>query len=180
MRERKFGLVLTCSLWCVDGKANLLSIWADKDIDVILSRRDGSDYAYSVCADLRSPLAPVTPPTDLSICWTLKSLKNDKIHKIHTPKIQGRVFFEGAEAPQAAAPQPQRAGGTLKPAKQNICWVNTSQEIVNKCDVGFWQNNSDLPNINMLKYAEEHVPHVPKSRSRKVQKIQVCSLTLIG
>ena len=41
----------------------------------------------------------------------LKSLKNYKIHKIHTPKLQGRVFSEGAEAPQAAATQTQRAGG---------------------------------------------------------------------
>ena len=38
-------------------------------------------------------------------------VKNDKIRKIHTPNIQGLVFFsEGAEAPQAAATQPQRAG----------------------------------------------------------------------
>ena len=41
---------------------------------------------------------------------TLKSMKIDKLHKIHVPKIQGRVFFEGAEAPQAAATQTQRAG----------------------------------------------------------------------
>jgi len=34
---------------------------------------------------------------------TLKSTKIDKIHKIHTPKFQGRVFSEVAEAPQAAA-----------------------------------------------------------------------------
>ena len=38
-------------------------------------------------------------------------VKNDKIHKIHTPKLQDRVFSEGAEAPQAAATQTQRAGG---------------------------------------------------------------------
>ena len=33
---------------------------------------------------------------------TLKSTKIDKIHKIHAPKFQGRVFSEPAEAPQAA------------------------------------------------------------------------------
>ena len=32
-------------------------------------------------------------PTDLSICWTLKSSKNDKIHKIRTQQIQVRVCF---------------------------------------------------------------------------------------
>jgi len=49
--------------------------------------------AYSVCADLRSPLGLfMVAPTDLSICWTLKSLKHHKIHKIHTPTIQGCVF----------------------------------------------------------------------------------------
>ena len=38
-------------------------------------------------------------------------VKNDKIHKIHTPQIQGYVFFsEGAKAPQAAATQTHRAG----------------------------------------------------------------------
>ena len=36
-----------------------------------------------------------------SATWgTLESTKIDKIHKIHAPKIQGRVFFE-AGAPQA-------------------------------------------------------------------------------
>ena len=43
-----------------------------------------------------------------------KSTKIDKIdnfHKIHAPKIQGCVFSEGAEAPQAAATQTHRAGG---------------------------------------------------------------------
>ena len=65
---------------------------------------------YSVCADLRSPLVLVAPPTDLSICWIPKSLKNDKIHKMHAPKIQGRVFSEVAEAPQAATTQTHRAG----------------------------------------------------------------------
>ncbi len=44
---------------------------------------------------------------------TLKSTKIDNIHKIHTPKIQGRVFSEVAEAPQAAATQTQRAGGVF-------------------------------------------------------------------
>ena len=33
---------------------------------------------------------------------TLKSMKIGKIHKIHAPKFQGRVFSEVAEAPQAA------------------------------------------------------------------------------
>ena len=45
-------------------------------------------------------------------------VKNDKIRKIHTPKIQGRVFSEGAEAPQAAATQTQRAGN---PETDNYC-----------------------------------------------------------
>ncbi len=45
-------------------------------------------------------------------------VKNDKIRKIHTPQIQGRVFSEGAEAPQAAATQTQRAGD---PETDNYC-----------------------------------------------------------
>ena len=49
---------------------------------------------------------------------TLKSAKIDNIQKIHAPKIQGRVFFEGAEAPQAAATQPQRALRGLKLLKK--------------------------------------------------------------
>ena len=32
----------------------------------------------------------------------LKSMKIDKIHNMHAPKFQGRVFSEVAEAPQAA------------------------------------------------------------------------------
>ena len=42
--------------------------------------------------------------------WTLKSTKIDKIHKIHAPKIQGRVFSEVAEAPQEARTQTHMAG----------------------------------------------------------------------
>ena len=45
--------------------------------------------------------------------WTLKSTKIDKIHKIHAPKIQGRVFSEVAEAPQAATTS-RTARGDLK------------------------------------------------------------------
>ena len=45
-------------------------------------------------------------------------INNYKIRKIHTPKIQGRVFSEGAEALQAAATQTQRAGD---PETDNYC-----------------------------------------------------------
>ena len=48
--------------------------------------------------------------------FSIKSTKIDKIHKIHAPKIQGRVFSEVAEAPQAAATQTHSSGG-LKPVK---------------------------------------------------------------
>jgi len=47
----------------------------------------------------------------------MKSLKNGNIRKVDSPQIQGRVFFEGAEAPQAAATQLQRAWGALKSLK---------------------------------------------------------------
>jgi len=53
----------------------------------------------------------------------LKSLTNIEIHKMHTPKLQGSVFFsEGAEAPRAAATQPQRAwpGPEIDEHLQNI------------------------------------------------------------
>ena len=39
-------------------------------------------------------------------------------HKIHAAKIQGRVFSEVVEAPQAAATQTQRAGN---PETDNYC-----------------------------------------------------------
>ena len=42
--------------------------------------------------------------------FSIKSTKIDKIHKIHAPKIQGRVFSEVAEAPQAAATQTHSSG----------------------------------------------------------------------
>jgi hypothetical protein len=45
MNKQKIGLLSIFFLWFVDGKANLLSI-KKKQIYVILSRRDGSDYAY--------------------------------------------------------------------------------------------------------------------------------------
>ena len=44
-------------------------------------------------------------------------VKNDKIHKIHTPKLQRGVFSEGAEAPQAADTD-AKGWGTLKPANK--------------------------------------------------------------
>ena len=40
----------------------------------------------------------------------LKSIKIMNIDNLRAQQIQGRVFFEGAEAPQAAATQTQRAG----------------------------------------------------------------------
>jgi len=36
--------------------------------------------------------------------------QRDKIHEMHVSKIQGRVFAEAAEVPQAAATQTHRAG----------------------------------------------------------------------
>ena len=45
---------------------------------------------------------------------TLKSMNICKIHKIHAPKFQGRVFSEVAEAPQAA-PTPRTLVGDPKP-----------------------------------------------------------------
>ena len=52
--------------------------------------------------------------------FSVKSTKIDKIHKIHAPKIQGRVFSEVAEAPQAAATQTHSSGGTFKPVKMSM------------------------------------------------------------
>ena len=47
--------------------------------------------------------------------WDLKSTKKEtKQNKIHATKIQGRVFPEVAEAPQAA-PTPRTLVGDLKP-----------------------------------------------------------------
>jgi len=43
----------------------------------------------------------------------VKITKYHKIHNIHVPKVQGVLFFEVAEAPQAAATQTQRAGRPL-------------------------------------------------------------------
>ena len=42
--------------------------------------------------------------------WILMEGSVDKIHKIHVPQIQGRVFSEVAEAPQAARTQTRPAG----------------------------------------------------------------------
>ena len=52
-----------------------------------------------------------------------ENVKNDKIHKIHAPKIQGRVFSEGAEAPQAAATQTHRAG---RPWNRQERWISSN------------------------------------------------------
>ena len=42
--------------------------------------------------------------------FSIKSININKINKIHAPKIQGRVFSEVAEAPQAAATQTHSSG----------------------------------------------------------------------
>ena len=56
--------------------------------------------------------APQAAATQPQRAWgPLKSLKNDKIHKIHTPKLQRGVFSEGAEAPQAADTAAKGLGG---------------------------------------------------------------------
>ena len=49
-----------------------------------------------------------------------KFKKIEKIHKRHAPKIQGRVFSEVAEAPQADTTHRTARGGTLKPVKMTI------------------------------------------------------------
>ena len=49
-------------------------------------------FWYSVSTDLRSPLVPAAPPTDLSICWISKLLKNDKSTRCMLHKSRG-VFF---------------------------------------------------------------------------------------
>ena len=58
--------------------------------------------------------------------FSIKSTKIDKIHKIHAPKIQGRVFSEVAEAPQAATTSRTARGGTLKPVKLVNLLVRTN------------------------------------------------------
>ena len=69
--------------------------------------------------------------------FTLKSTNIDNIHKIHAPKIQGRVFSEVAEAPQAAATQTHSSGGTFKPVKMSMI----SQEMYT------FFKNADFPNL---------------------------------
>jgi len=62
----------------------------------------------------------VLPGCLLGVSWIPRRLKiaqKHKIpqhqHKIHVPKIQGRVLFEVVEAPQASATQTHRAGRPL-------------------------------------------------------------------
>ena len=68
----------------------------------------------------------------------LKSTKNDKIHKIHAPKIQGRVFSEVAEAPQAA-PTPRTLVGDLKPVT-NVHFESTFSTFFKNVDFSKCQN----------------------------------------
>ena len=49
--------------------------------------------------------------------FPIKSTKIDKIHKIHAPKIQGRVFSEVAEPPEAGHHPSHSSGGDLKTGK---------------------------------------------------------------
>ena len=58
--------------------------------------------------------------------FSIKSTKIDKIHKIHTPKFQGRVFSEVAEPPEAGHHQSHSSGGTLKPVKLVHVLVRTN------------------------------------------------------
>ena len=64
---------------------------------------------------------------------------------MHAPKIQGRVFSEVAEAPQAAATQTHRAGGTLKPVKMSIISQEMSTFFKN---VDCWKSQT----LNLEKY----------------------------
>ena len=80
--------------------------------------------------------APQAAATQPQRAWgALKSLKNYKIHKIHTPKLQGRVFSEGAEAPQAAATQTQRAGGP---------WNRQQIPISKMSNLIIWKTHSEI------------------------------------
>jgi len=64
-----------------------------------------------VCFFSEGSEAPQEAATQPQRAWgDLKSLKNNKIHKIHAPTFWGRVFSEVAEVPQAAATQTHRAG----------------------------------------------------------------------
>ena len=59
---------------------------------------------------LRSPKRRRQPPHRRTLLGDPEIAKNDKIDKMHASKIQGRVFSEVAEAPQAATTQTHRAG----------------------------------------------------------------------
>ena len=113
------------------------------------------------------------------------------IHKIHAQKIQGRVFSEVAEAPQAAATQTHRAWGALKSLKMTkstrysknpgacFFWGRRSAAGSSDTDAQGWEtlkpannymfiNLSKFQNwtIKMLKYAQERFPYVQESKYR--------------
>ena len=91
-----------------------------------------------------------------------------KIHKIHAPKIQGRVFSEVAEAPQAA-PTPRTLVGDLKPVT-NVHFESEFPIFFSKMLT--FQNVK----IEILKCAWERFPHIQQSRYEekwKIRKIQV-------
>ena len=86
-----------------------------------------------------------------SVPIPLLGLKIDNIHKIHAPKIQGRVFSEVAEAPQAATTSRTARGETPKPdmlTKFRQLFDKSRQQFDNNKNrrfsfVGFWSRGND-------------------------------------
>ena len=99
-RHRRRGCFILCRYHLGDPKIDE-KLQTPQDT---CSKNPGGDF----WGGAEAPQAVATQPQ--RALGHLKSLKNNKIHKIHTPKLQGLVFSEVAEASQAAATQTHGAG----------------------------------------------------------------------
>ena len=103
-------------------------------------------------------------------------VKNDKIPKIHTLKIQGRVFSEGAEAPQAARHSRKGLGGPEIVKNDKIHEIHTPKlrrgvfsegaEATQAADTNAkgWGNVKPANKCEFQKHAE-----IPRMQNRNVE-----------
>ena len=94
--------------------------------------------------------------------FSIKSTKINNIHKIHAPKIQGRVFSEVAEAPQADTTR-RTVLGDPETGKKGEFYKYIA-EFVDIFDIFSKLPTFQNVEIEILKCAWEQFPHVQKSR----------------
>ncbi len=83
----------------------------------------------------------------------LKSLKNDNIHRIHTPKLQGCVFLREPNRRRQLRHSRKGLGGPEIGKNVDLGYIISRKTVNATCNSGFSETPKYYKKIEMLKYA---------------------------